>query len=227
MLRQLFSAFRSSDPLSQAFSQLLEMLDHAQWMFIRANEVLRGVSSPDEVQDSIYRRDQAVNELERSIRRKILRHLVINPGNDVPACLALMSVAKDAERIGDYCKNVFEVGRFYKEGFHVAEYHEEVEAIRLETRGLFPVVADAFRGSDEVKARQAIKTATAVRKRCDELIEQLLHADIKMQTHEAVAYSLLARHYKRVAAHLENISTAVLGQLEELDFRPTSDDNND
>ena len=34
--------------------------------------------------------------------------------------LALISVAKDAERIGDYCKNLFEVGRFYDEGFNVA-----------------------------------------------------------------------------------------------------------
>jgi phosphate uptake regulator len=39
----------------------------------------------------------------------------------VAACLALMSVAKDAERIGDYCKNVFEVGQFYKEDFHVSQ----------------------------------------------------------------------------------------------------------
>jgi phosphate transport system protein len=58
----------------------------------------------EEVKDSIYTRDQSVNELERSIRRKILRHLTIHPGDDVAACLALMSVAKDAERIGDYCK---------------------------------------------------------------------------------------------------------------------------
>lgn len=220
MFRQLFAALSSRDPLSRAFSELLEMLDHAQWMFIRANEVLRGVASADEVQDSLYKRDQAINELERSIRRKILRHLVINPGDDVPACLALMSVAKDAERIGDYCKNVFEVGRFYKEGFHVPQYHDELEAVRIETRDLFPKVAEAFRSSDEGKAREAIKTAVAVRRRCDALIERLFKEDVPMETHEAVAYSLLTRHYKRVAAHLENISTAVLGQLEELDFRP-------
>src|SRR5690606_33368261 len=127
--------------------ELLEMLDHAQWMFIRANDVLRGIATAEEVQESIYRRDQAINELERSIRRKILRHLIINPGDDVPACLALMSVAKDAERIGDYCKNVFEVGRFYKQGFRIEAYHDEIDAIRVETRNLFPMVAEAFRKS--------------------------------------------------------------------------------
>jgi len=220
MFKTLFAAFKQGDSLDQAFSLLLEMLDHGQWMFIRANEVLRGVASADEVQDSLYRRDQSINELERSIRRKILRHLVINPGEDVPACLALMSVAKDAERIGDYCKNVFEVGRFYKEGFHVAEYHNALEEVRVDTRELFKVVSDAFRRSDEVVAKQAINTAHSIRRRCDAVIERLLGDDTETQTHEAVAYSLLARHYKRVAGHLENISTAVLGQLDELDFRP-------
>ena len=66
-----------------------------------------------DVRTPLYERDVAVNELERSIRRKVLRHLTVNPGHDVAICLALMSVAKDAERIGDYCKNVFEVGVFY------------------------------------------------------------------------------------------------------------------
>ena len=28
---------------------------------------------------------------------------------DLPACLVLMSVVKDAERLGDYAKNIFEV----------------------------------------------------------------------------------------------------------------------
>ncbi len=223
MFKEIFSAFRTGnggDTLDRAFSQLIEMLDHGLWMFIRANEVLRNEASADEVQDSLYRRDQSINELERSIRRKILRHLVINPGEDVPSCLALMSVAKDAERIGDYCKNVFEVGRFYKEGFHVAEYHGALESVRNDTRELFAVVSKAFSESDEPLAKQAIQAASSIRRRCDAVIERLLGDDTQTQTHEAVAYSLLARHYKRVAGHLENISTAVLGQLDELDFRP-------
>ena len=222
MFKELFSAFRdkSGDTLDQAFSQFVEMLDHGQWMFIRANEVLRGVATADEVQDSLYRRDQSINELERSVRRKILRHLTINPGEDVAACLALMSVVKDAERIGDYCKNVFEVGRFYKEGVHVPEFHDALEEVRVDTRELFPAVSRAFADSNEELAQKAISIAHSIRGRCDKVITKLLNEETTMQTQDAVAYSLLARHYKRVAGHLENISTAVLGQLDELDFRP-------
>lgn len=222
MFKALLAALsgQTGDTLDRAFSQLVEMLDHGLWMFIRANEVLRREVPADEVQDSLYRRDQSINELERSIRRKILRHLVMNPGEDVAACLALMSIVKDAERIGDYCKNVFEVGRFYKEGFHVPEYHDALEDVQGDTRELFTAVTTAIRTDDVALAKQAIETSRAITGRCDDIIEKLLRDDTQTQTHEAVAYSLLSRHYKRVAGHLENIATAVLGQLDELDFRP-------
>ena len=220
MLKQLFSAFRSGDVLDRAFSQLDEMLDHAQWMFIRANEVLHHKATAAEVRDSLYSRDKSINELLRSIRRKIVRHLTVNPGSEVAASLVLMSVAKDAERIGDYCKNVFEVGRFYKEGFHVARYHEPLEGVCSRVEQLFTMVSKAFRESDAQAAKEAIAAADAIGDDCDQVIEQLLGDQASIQTHEAVAYSLLARHYKRVSSHLANISTAVLGKVEQLDFRP-------
>jgi len=219
MFRQLFSALKSGDVLDRAFSEFAEMLDHAEWMFIRANDVLNHRADAEEVRDSIYRRDQSINELTKSIRRKIVRHLTINPGSDIAASLALMSVAKDAERIGDYCKNVFEVGRFYTEEFTIQKYQEPLEAIRGDVEKLFHDVRGCWRESDGKGAKNAIKSADAIQARCEEIIEQLLTDRASIQTHEAVGYSLLARHYKRVTAHLANICTAVLGRIEDLDFR--------
>ena len=219
MFRQLFSALTGGDELDLAFSDFAEMLDHAAWMFVQANEVLTRRSSAEEVQEALYSRDQAINDLLKSVRRKIVRHLAVNPGTDAAPSLALMSVAKDAERIGDYCKNVFEVGRFYNEDFTVAEYHEQLEAIYGDVETLFANVRHAWRESSSSKAKSAIKQADAIRGRCDDVIEQLLRGRESMKMHEAVAYSLLARHYKRVAAHLANISTAVMGRIEDLDFR--------
>ncbi len=220
MFKQLFSALRSGEVLDQAFSQFSEMLDHAHWMFVRANEVLHRRAQADEVRDSIYARDNLINNLLRSIRRKIVRHLTINPGSDVAASLALMSVAKDAERIGDYCKNVFEVGQFYKEDFRLPSYQEPLEEISEKVQGLFGHVNRAFQSSDEVEAKAALRSADAIGDDCDRIVEQLLSDATSIETHEAVAYSLLARHYKRVSSHLANVATAVLGKVDELDFRP-------
>jgi phosphate transport system protein len=220
MFRQLFRVLRAGEGLEDAFEEFHQMLDHAHWMFTQANAALNRQIEVDSLRDPLYLRDQEINQLLREIRGRIVRHLTINPGMDVAASLALMSVAKDAERIGDYCKNVFEVARFYSEEFHVASYHDPLEAIRKDTEQLFTSVSDAFQRSDNAAAREARHAAVEIRGRCDDIIEQLLKDRENIRTHEAVAYSLLARHYKRVAAHLANICTAVLGKVEKLDFRP-------
>ncbi len=219
MFRQLFSALKSGDVLDRAFSEFAEMLNHAEWMFIRANEVLTNKADADEVRDSIYRRDQSINDLTKAIRRKIVRHLTINPGSDIAASLALMSVAKDAERIGDYCKNVFEVGRFYNEEFQIPKYHDPLVTIETDVEKLFTAVRECWRTSDGDAAKASITAADGIKARCEEIVEILLTDRAEIETHEAVGYSLLARHYKRVTAHLANICTAVLGRIEDLDFR--------
>ena len=218
MFRQLFSALRGSESLDDAFAEFSQMLEHANWMFIRANDVLRREIDAADARESLYQRDKSINALVRSIRRKIIRHLTINPGMDVAACMALMSVAKDAERIGDYCKNVFEVGQFYRQDFHIARYHEPLEEMRREVESLFASVQEAFSKSDSSRAKEALAAARKSRTKSDTIIEQLLRDDSSIETHEAVAYSLLARHYKRVTAHLANIATAVSGRIEDLDF---------
>ncbi|WP_290784393.1 PhoU domain-containing protein [Halomonas sp.] len=224
MFRQLYSALTSENSIDQAYADLTRMLEHGAWMFSRANEVLYSTVAAEEVREPLYERDRAVNELERSIRRKVLRHLTVNPGHDVAICLALMSVAKDAERIGDYCKNVFEVGAFYSEGFHVPRYQQPLDEMADRLTGLFKELIAATRDSNEEKAHGVISATREIRGSCDDLIEALLGEEETIEFHEAVAYSLLARHYKRVASHLANVATAVTGRLEDLDF-PSEDDD--
>lgn len=220
MFRQIYSALTSENTLDQAFDELTQMLEHGAWMFDRANAVISSSVAADEVREDLYGRDRAVNDLERSIRRKVMRHLTINPGHDVAIALALMSVAKDAERIGDYCKNVFEVGTFYTEGFRTEKYYQPLDDIADRIHDMFGILALATKHSDEKKAKKMIDQVLGVRSDCDQLILDLLKDDQSIEFHEAVAYSLLARHYKRVASHLANVATAVTGNLVELDFYP-------
>ena len=135
-----------------------------------------------------------------------------------------MSVAKDAERIGDYCKNVFEVGAFYSEGFRVDRYQKPLDKISERLSGLFKELIEATRDSNEAQAHRIITAAREIGGTCDSLIEALLGEEEAVEFHEAVAYSLLARHYKRVSSHLANIATAVTGRLEDLDFPSEVDD---
>ena len=219
MLGQLIAALKTDNKLDEAFSQFQEMLTASQWMFGEANDVLRGKKEGDAVRDPLYNKDQEINTLLRSIRANILTHLSVNPVADIPGCLALMSIAKDAERIGDYCKNVFEVGRYYEGDYEIGRYHQPLEDIRKQVVCLFDDVISAFEDSSTKQAKSAIKAADRIRGECDAVEETLLRDRRTVETHAAVAYSLLSRHYKRVASHLANVATAVFGRIEDLDFR--------
>ena len=219
MLGQLIAALKTDNKLDEAFTQFSEMLTAAQWMFGEANDVLRGIKIGDDVREPLYSKDQDINTLLRSIRTNILTHLSVNPVADISGCLALMSIAKDAERIGDYCKNVFEVGQYYEGEYKIDRYHDPLETIRQQATDLFEAVIDAFGESSTKKAKRAIKAADRIRGECDAIEETLLRDRRTVETHAAVAYSLLGRHYKRVASHLANIATAVFGRIEDLDFR--------
>ena len=111
MLRELLKAWRSRDLLGRMLSDFQEMLRKTEWLFETVSDVLLRKRKPEEVAGEIYRTDKEVNKAERSIRRELVQHLVVRPDADVPASLILMSVVKDAERIGDFCKNIFEIGR--------------------------------------------------------------------------------------------------------------------
>jgi phosphate transport system protein len=218
MLRQLFSALSNARQIDEDFEKLGVMLEHDHWMFDRAVEVLERRIDAAAVQDALYERDQAVNGLEREIRTDLVRHLSVNPGRDVAACLTLMSIAKDAERIGDYCKGVFEVGRWYVEPFDDEVYQGPLATLRAEVSDLFAATQDVYRRGDKEAALAALERITAVKMQCKEIITALLSDAGSRDTAEMVAYSLLARHYKRVAAHLGNICTAMVSDVAGLDF---------
>ena len=55
--------------------------------------------------------------------------LAINPRGDAPACLILMSVSKDVERAGDYCKNLLEVAEMLKTPAQETKYADDLREI--------------------------------------------------------------------------------------------------
>jgi phosphate uptake regulator len=130
-----------------------------------------------------------------------------------------MSIAKDAERIGDYCKNLFEVTEHSGTLGATDAYSERVGALPGKVEPIFGLVRKAFDESSPKQAKVAIKAADAVRSACDALSDDLLEDRTSMSANNAVAYSLQSRSCKRIASHLANISTAVFGRIEDLDFR--------
>ena len=219
MLREILSALRGTDVLAEMIDQVARMLQAGRWMFGQASEVLMRTVEWKDVADDLYARDRQINRIEQDVRERIITHLSVGNQADLSACLILMSVVKDAERIGDYCKNIFEVGKFYGHDYTCPHYAKPLEGIRFGIDPLFDRAERAFTDADRAVARDVLGAAGGLMRTCDVIIQQLLSSNEEMSADEAVAYVLLARFYKRVSAHLGNIASSVVSPVPLIDYR--------
>ena len=221
VLRDLIHAWRGRDLLSEMLDEFQQMLLDCEWMFRTVGAVLLRQERPETVHDEFFARDREINSREKEIRRRIVEDLSLRREADVPACLVLMSVVKDAERIGDYCKNVYEVACLYAKGFDEGTYVAPLKEVRVETEGLLGKTRAAFAEVRGEAALEVIRASRVIGDRCDDMIAGLIRD--RLPTDEAVAYALLFRYFKRIAAHLANICSSVTGPVYEMDHKPLSE----
>ncbi|MHC5157824.1 MAG: PhoU domain-containing protein, partial [Planctomycetota bacterium] len=69
---------------------------------------------------------------------------------------------------------------------------------------------------DDAKAKATYHLESRIVKECDAILINLAASDLS--TNEGVCYALIARYYKRIAAHLVNISTSVVLPISQLDY---------
>ena len=217
MFKELIAALRRRPLLDQMLSEMQEMLDAAVEMYRPIAEVFTGKRElTDETHDMVYATDRRINHLQRKIRKQLVEHLVVSDGTDVPISLVLMSVTKDAERVGDMCKDIFEMADALGGPLREGHYGRRFTKVLTAADGLFDPTAEAFRTSDRELGHAAVENARRVARDCDAIIEALLEDDIPCR--DAVLLTLLARYLKRLCLHLSNIATSVVMPLHRLDY---------
>lgn len=193
------------------------MIDSSEEMLSFALQVLTDNVKDDKFESKIYFKDQKINITEREIRKRILIHLTTSPGGNLPACLALMSITKDAERLGDYVKNLFELNRLAKDFENVRKlFKSHFEDIGDEVIVLFNTVNTSFKNSDAELALEAAAKARDISKRCESIIAKLVESDYSAA--QAVVLTLGARYLKRIALHLANIASSIFLPLPEMNY---------
>ena len=215
--QDLYRAWRGEGILSKTLDEFTDMLENCHWMYQQAATSLWEETDLEEYKKSIRKRDITVNKAERSIRKKIIRHMAINPGSDISQSLVLMSVVKDAERLGDYAKNMVEVGEYHTTYKDRNDLIPEFKAIQTEIEWMFVNVGHAFRDGDEKQGQNIVLKMTKLTKDCDKLIEEILDTQ-NLIVRQAVSYALLARYFKRFAAHLGNIATSLIMPAHKVDY---------
>ena len=227
MFKQLMKIWSEQAFSQQMINEFVSMLNDSEKMLSYALKVLIQESKGKKFDKKIYQKDKKINLAERDIRKRVLIHLSTNPNCNLPACLALISVAKDAERLGDYVKNIFELRDLLKDtGKSRSLFERLFEKNGTELMELFEMVTTAFANSDKEIASKAIATGHGIAKRCEDIIEEV--AESNYSARQAVVLALGARYIKRIAVHLTNIVTSVTNPLPELDFVGTgSEESNE
>lgn len=216
MFKNLLSFWKGKDFLTQVLEEFKEMLDDTRLMYeMVCSTLLENVEEPD-LKKKIYETDGKVNKLQKKIRTRIVEHLSLQPTVDVNACLLLMSVVKDAERLGDYCKNLYEVTEIVEKPIDKTLFSQYFNGLDEDILTLFERTKEAFIESDKGKAESSWDYERRTAVRCDHILKEISKSSLSVN--EAVCFALIARHFKRIVAHLTNIATSVILPLSELDY---------
>jgi len=216
VIKTLIEAWRSRGAIRHMYDELMEMLRATQGMFERIGRILFDGEDPEALASDIYATDVRVNKTERKIRKQIVEHLAVHPTGDVPACLVLMSIVKDAERVGDYCKNLFEVRSLLGKAVPPDVMTDDIRQIYQRVRDTFELTRRAIGECDEEAARAVANAEKPLAHEVDAKVAEI--ATSEMPARIAVPRALALRHMKRIHAHLANIATSVLQPVHKLDY---------
>ena len=215
MFGDFFKIWQKSSLLNEATEETNKMLEMTKDMYVFSLRVL--MDNEKEVSD-IYKLDQELNQMQISVRRKVLEHLSINPKQDTTGALILVTIVVDIERIGDYAKNLIELAHLYPERL-CGTYCDRVHKFETEITKIFDNTIKAFKEADETLAEQVMSTHAKLAPEVEKLIEDIIN-DKTLAGREAVIYALLARFLKRVSAHLKNVASSVVNPFHRLGYKP-------
>ena len=212
-------SLRDHSQLKKIQRQFLEMLADGRHIFDASSNALIGGTDPEVIREDLYTTDQRINRTEQAIRRELVVHGSVHGGAHVPALLVLMSLVKDAERIGDYAKNIFELALARPELGTDAE-RTALNECKDHVSKLLVRAAGLIESQDEQLAAAYLTESDKLQSLCDEQVGILMVE----KGRNVVAAALVYRYFKRVASHAGNVVTSIVMPLDKLDYYPGKPD---
>ena len=205
-----------TDLLDSIDAKLSEMLTNSMHAYDITMNCLLGDTNLETVRDDLFNTDKTINELHREVRREMIIHSAVNSRNlDIPLLLSYMTMSKDIERIGDYCKNLFEIaetGNSFAKGDDLDTYME----LKNDIGKLIVYLQSCLNLDDESKVQDLITLGSSLNNDLDEKITALLEDKEKIQY--PVATTLFYRYLKRIVSHIVNAATAIIMPTDQIDY---------
>lgn len=183
-------------------------------MFETASNTLLAGTEPETVREDLWATDKRINKLERRIRRRVITHLTMHGTGAISSDLVLMSIVKDAERIGDYCKNIFDLSVM---GPEVApEAKSDLLECKSSITRLLAKARNIYKSEDMEDAKVFIAKADTLAKHCDAQAAAMVKREVRDGNSAITA--LAYRYNKRIVAHALNIITSLVVPVDQLDY---------
>lgn len=214
----MFDWFKSevgSAGLQRMRTEFGQMLDAGRHVFDIAANAFLGGTDPEVIRKDLFKTDKRINRAERQIRREIVVHASVHGATEFPPCLVLMSIVKDAERVGDYGKNIFDLAELSPQ-VPSGEHRDCLVDLKDRISHLMATCREIFDSQQTEEATELIVEAKGIEDLCDERVRMLIQASGPSDM--APAYVLAYRYFKRVTSHIRNIASSVVQPLDKLDF---------
>jgi len=211
MLSNLWGKSAPGGLLADALEEACGMLRREEGMFRAACDAL---ASGKESAVDVVHEDEDIDLSERMVRRLVFEHLTVNPQQDLPTSLVLLSIVHDIERIGDYTKSLLHIGQWYRPAMGAGELEPEWHEIRTMIDPMFGDVLRALRDSDTDLAHAAMQTHREVKARAVDLIEEKVRRTDGDR--RDIVSSMAAQFLRRVSAHLSNVASSIVNPFDRL-----------
>ena len=212
----VFDFFRSGHSTIETVEETLaRMLVDGREVFDTATDALFGGGKSKETKQEVRSTDREINVAQQDVRRELMIHASVQESVDLPLVLAYMSTVKDAERIGDYSKNVYDLVR-YGADFAMAPDRDELAAYRDRVSHLIGEAAEAFAANDTERAQQLISKADGFLDDYDAHVKAAFRWE--GEPSDAVSRALYFRFLKRITAHVMNFLTSLVMPVDRLDY---------
>jgi phosphate uptake regulator len=225
----MFNWLKRLDPESSGIAEMERkfgrMLEDGRHCFDLACSAYLEGADAGIVREELIATDLGINKLEREIRRSLIVHATVHGATEFPACLILMSVTKDAERIGDYAKNILDVATHCPRAAG-APYHAHQLDLKMRISSALADTLEIYNAQDSERAAAFIQQTEDLKDECDDRVEEILRIRGENETGpaDAAAAALSYRYLKRVVSHARNIATSIVVSVDRLDYYDESRD---
>lgn len=214
----VFDFFRgSSGPqgIDAVEAQIVQMVRDSRTVFEASMSAVFGGGKSTETKEEVSQTDQGINQAQQDVRRTLMVHASVQGDVDLPLVLTYMSVVKDAERMGDYAKNLYDLAKFGVD-FEKAPDRAELESYYTNVDRLLEDAADAFEAMNTERAAELIEKADGFLDDYDDRVKAAYAS--QGPASDAVARALYYRFLKRITAHVMNLLTSLVRPVDQLDY---------